>query len=126
MLRPYEVREGMPMARSAPRGGENETLIELSRLRRELAHVRREMAHDDRRRGGGVPVRRGSTPLSARKLKARVGMAMLAAMAAFALAACYLVYRALEAVMGGVVDGLVPEPARVTVNALVDLVALIL
>lgn len=102
---------------------ENEVLIEMRRLREELGQVRGEMA---RRAGSG---RRSSSfgerPLSARRIRNRVGVAMLVGLALAVGLACWLLYALLTRVTGMFLDDLLPHPVRLTVNALSAVLALI-
>ena len=97
---------------------ENDVLIEMRRLRAEIADVRSRMGDRAPRRAGSFETRGPTTGQSRR----RAGLAMLAAFALLVLGGCWLVYRALAAVMGGVIDGIVPEPVHATVNAVVGLI----
>lgn len=92
---------------------ENDTLIELRRLRAELHDVRAEME-----RGGRRSSSFRAPPVSARQLRNRVGIAMLTGLALLVGLLCWLLYELLATTVGRFFDGLLPHPVTVTVNAL--------
>jgi hypothetical protein len=97
------------------RMSENDVLIEMRRLRGEIPPVRERL--EPRRASSFV-----TTGPTTGQLRRRSAGAICAVLTLLVLGGCWLVYRALSAVMGGVFDGIVPEPVHATVNAVVGLV----
>lgn len=105
------------------RMSENDVLIELRRLRGELSDVRGEMARrQEARRSSSFR----SGPVSARQIRNRVGIAMLAGLALVVGLVSWLLYWLLSHTVGVFLQDLLPHPVRITVNAFVAVLALLL
>ena len=95
---------------------ENETLIEMRRLRAELADVREGLRHSSSYRHDGP---------SPRQLRNRAGIALLSALAVAVGLVCWMIYQLLEHTLGGLFNGLLPHPVRTTVRVLIEVAALL-
>ncbi len=109
----------MMHGRRAGHHSENDTLIEMRRLRAELATCAPSSERRDSRRSSSFRTGPGTAaPISARQLHSRVGIAMLAALALLVGLLCWLLYELLANTVGRFFDGLLPHPVAVTVEAL--------